>query len=566
VEAYSKRVRNGSIALAGILKELFHGKEDVVSVVLPDILDDTFVNQLLLGTDSAHEKTKSTIIKSYYQRHPQLMENMPARHQGDTNIYVFGATKYVTNLKNMLKMTFKKRVRKYLNEYVEVNKDQNITNEHIVLMLFKIMGWPLSKQLKLLPALPASLQNEVAEQRRILGNIPATGIGKGWFLRNGNLINVLRYFVYLNRFKEQHGLPTFNIVPICRPKAHFITMDTLCFFGLMKDLKLVADNHEAFLDDDVGMKQWESQFGFRQLVGKMNSKSFTRTIDTDGVSIGFHFQRLLKPGEVKKGYVPEKPTNMDDYRVIGIDPGRTLIIYAIEKLKDDEYRSWVLSRKQYYAESGIFAANKKVALWTVPIQAKLNILSATSSKGMDLAEHERFMAAYIDTRDALWDEYLKPRWAESRLRVYGGKKRTFANFYNSIINADKSKPVLVAYGSAKFAPTGKGEIAVPVSRAYKECASRMKTIPTDEFRSTAVHHKDDSVLQYVKRADTDKKVRGLLWCCSTSRDGEGKFVNRDRNAAINILRCLVLPQRPASLTRTADTVKLVRVVKKTIPK
>jgi transposase len=53
-------------------------------------------------------------------------------------------------------------------------------------------------------------------------------------------------------------------------------------------------------------------------------------------------------------------------------------------------------------------------------------------------------------------------------------------------------------------------------------------------------------------------VRGLLWCSSTKETN--KFVNRDLNAAINILNCAKLPQRPKMLDRKFAKTKLTQKV------
>ena len=112
------------------------------------------------------------------------------------------------------------------------------------------------------------------------------------------------------------------------------------------------------------------------------------------------------------------------------------------------------------------------------------------------------------------------------------------------------KKVVIGYGSAKFNPTGKGEVAVPTSGAYKESCSRFLTIPVDEFRSTKIYNGDcKTVLKKVISKKTGNQVRGLLWCCSTIK-GKSKFINRDLNAALNILDCLVSSKRPIGLCRS----------------
>ena len=64
--------------------------------------------------------------------------------------------------------------------------------------------------------------------------------------------------------------------------------------------------------------------------------------------------------------------------------------------------------------------------------------------------------------------------------------RVFANFFNKIKDFDKSKPVKLAYGSAKFNPTGKGEVAVPTTGAFKECSYQFPMVLVDEYLTTKI--------------------------------------------------------------------------------
>jgi hypothetical protein len=174
---------------------------------------------------------------------------------------------------------------------------------------------------------------------------------------------------------------------------------------------------------------------------------------------------------------------------------------------------------------------------------------------------------YRDTinlhKDSLWSEYLKKHWRQQRFRLYGGKKRVFAEFLNRLGPLENT---VLAYGSAKFASGGKGEMSVPTSRAFKECYCRAKHVLVDEFRTSKIHWRDNSILHIVKKRNEDgslKTVRGLLWCNSTNQEG-GKFVNRDLNAAINILRCATLPSRPIILQRSRNQERIVQRVGKII--
>ena len=157
------------------------------------------------------------------------------------------------------------------------------------------------------------------------------------------------------------------------------------------------------------------------------------------------------------------------------------------------------------------------------------------------------------------------KWAAQRLRLYGGKKRCFAGFFNRISEIEErtGKKTCIAFGAAKFAPGGKGEVSVPTTSAYKECKTRFLTIPVDEFRTTRIWNGDKkTVLDAVERRDKEQKVRGLLWCCSTN-ERKCKFVNRDLNAALNIRDCLMLDQtnqRPDILCRSSKVKALPKMV------
>jgi hypothetical protein len=211
----------------------------------------------------------------------------------------------------------------------------------------------------------------------------------------------------------------------------------------------------------------------------------------------------------------------------------------------------------------MFKARERTAKWNLDVQDELLELSFESSKGVDLERHISYKNVYLKNFDNLWFEYLKPRWARQRLRLYGGKKRVFATYFNNIKNFDKTKRVVIAFGSAKFVPGGRGEISVPTSRAFKECQMTFPTIVVDEFRTTRIHHEDNSILEYIKRRDTNSELRGLLWCSSPNNN---KFVNRDLNAATvgNIRRCAMHLTRPSILQRSPNNVKLQKVVGKFI--
>lgn len=546
VVAYSKRANMASLALSHIIKQAFDNADDVTTVELPEVMDVTFIRQLFLGTAEAQEPYQ--VITDFHKEFPEY-NKVDVRHTLDRNIYSAGAINYKTNVKNSLRMNLESRIKKFAKQFTAV---EDLSKEEYIALLFGIYGWGLPSTIGCIYPIRDMVYSKITEHRYVLGLDEGSNVSKGWLKSAGSLEKILRYYVHLNRFKSANDLPLFNIVPVCQTKAHFITIDTSTLYGIMKDVALIDGKCNLNMFTSLQTEQWSSFIKYENVQGRNNN--FTGTIQTDGVSVCIHFTRPLNVNDAFKDIKPAAKKKIvhknvvigENDRVIGVDPGRSNIFYCAEPDGKGKFRTFVFTRKQYYNDSGIFKARTKTETWTKSIHENLNRLSKVSTKGVGLSDHKAYMSVYLENYDAIWDEYLKPRWARQRFRLYGGKKRTFARFFNTLQQADPSRPIKIAYGSAKFAPGGKGEISVPTSRAYHEFAMRFPTIVTDEFRTTKVFHEDGSILNSVVRLDKHENVRGLLWCSSTNNS---KFVNRDLNGAVNIRRCVVCPIRPPELTR-----------------
>jgi hypothetical protein len=95
----------------------------------------------------------------------------------------------------------------------------------------------------------------------------------------------------------------------------------------------------------------------------------------------------------------------------------------------------------------------------------------------------------------------------------------FARFLNRVeaaADVSGSRPTVLAYGSAKFAPGGKGEPAVPTSRAFKECASRFDCRVVSEFRTTRTYHENGTLLEKVPTTGTFAACRRIFRNGATS--------------------------------------------------
>ena len=545
--SFSRRIHNASLALSGIVKYLFSNVESdqLYNTPMVDVLNVTFLRQLILGSRT------NPIIDAFLNKFPELHDITSKRHYGDRNIYSFGATKYATNFSNSLRMNLDKTMRHILKQY-QVENEWSV--EQRTLTLFKICGWKIKRNYSFANAEQTSEINSIVKMHRgILGLDGDDFISERWLKNKTNQLNIIKYFVYINRERKQRDLKLLNIVPIAKIKSHFVTIDTYGLYGVLKELKIYKGNEEDFRV--FGNDQWGSIFNIKKLKGK--NKTFAGTIDTDGILVCTHFLREKNESDLFEG---------DDYkikesdRVIGIDPGRQNIFYGAEKI-NDRVKTYKLTRRQYYQESGIFKARDQTNNWLSKLQNTLQEMSTVSTKGESITDHRRFVDVYMKHKDALWNELTMEKWSRQRMTLYGGKKKTFAKFFNKIKDVDKERNVIIAYGSAKFASGGKNEISVPTSSAFKECRYRFRTLVIDEFRTTAVHYEDDSILQKVCKKGTNIPVRGLLWCNSTIKS---KFVNRDKNAALNILRCANFLNRPVALTRVPNLPRINETIGKRI--
>lgn len=534
----SYKTQNASVALNLLIRKAFNEIEDVSEVHLSEFWDQTFVRQLLLGTESAKKPFQE--IETLYNDYPLLRPSLD-RSTDDKNIYTFAAIKLGTNIKNHLVLNLEPFIKKFVYKIHSSEDGKEIQR--------RLFGWKNVKES------PLTMEGQ-ATLKMIRKILQVETVGKAFLKAKSSPIVIIRLFVQFNRILEslenqETPVKLFNILPICKIKRHFITLDTIGMIGILKELKLIK-NKETYLNKEL----WESFLNVEKL--KTKAKTFTGTIDTDGTAVNVHF---TCPKDVVEDEPKEVKIDLKGKRVIGVDPGRTNIFYMVEEIEKDKFEKYRLTRKQYYVESGLTAAKKKSELWNLNVKEDLEMLSLASPKSVSLENFNNYLETMISVKNSLWTEYTHQKWSIQRLKVYGGKKRVFSTFLNKL-----GDNVVLAYGTAKFAPGGKGEMAVPVSRGFKECATRFEILPIDEFRTTKLYHKDFSVLNKVATRKEDKvtDVRGLSWYSTKENDKPSKFVNRDLNAAINILRCATLPKRPKELTRRAGLEAIVQKVKKII--
>jgi hypothetical protein len=560
VKQFSERAHLATLVLSGIVKKLFANSEVNAfhaPCIPPSFLTQTFFRQLLLGTDDA--RIPDTHIAAYLQNNPNL-PTIRARSLGDRNIYSHGAQTLLTNTRVSLRANIQSRLRQTLTQLQILHQ---WTDDLKRFVGQQILGHHYNARHHTPPLqVPEEVAGLIKYHRKILGLRDGEVVDKVWLESDGNLLNVLRYYVYLNRLRETSATQdtprwkAFDIVPMARIRRRFITLDADGLFGVLKECRLVGGSMTCFRANI--MDHWHSILNIQALQGQ--HCTFSGTIDTDGISLCTHFLRPKGSLDAATDTIHITP----DDRVIAIDPGRSNIFYAVEKLPNGEVKRWKLTRAQYYHDAGMSQARHQTQVWLSSIQRSLAELSTVSTKGALVADHESYLAVLQQQYDTLWTDALKPRWARQRLRLYGGKKRVFAAFFEQLKSSPTdARRTVIAFGAGSFCPGGVGETCVPTTRAFRECRSRFLTKAIDEFRTSKIHWETDRLLHKVgKKSSPRTTVRGLLWCGPTI-SSEGKFVNRDLNGAMNILRCAV-GERPTVLRRSESNTHLVQRIERLI--
>jgi hypothetical protein len=304
---------------------------------------------------------------------------------------------------------------------------------------------------------------------------------------------------------------------------------------MMKNIKLIDCSRSDFTE--LRNEQFESIFRLNGLC----SGEFTNLLETDGTSLCVHY----KVPKVEKAKEASRNVKTNAKRVIAIDPGRSNIVFGVEKT-DEGNKTYRLTRNTYYTSSGMKTCNRKTTKWEKDIEKAEKVFRQQSLKTTNIEIWKLFLKDYSSVYNILWNEKTKKKWSRERFRVYCLKKKTLDTFFQSMNGTEKP---IIAYGAAKFNPSGKNELSAPTTHVSKVCSKFYETHFIDEYNTTKVCSCCDTRLCPVVLKD--RECRGLRWCCSTKCR---TFLNRDLNAALNILRCFTsAPGRPYSLSRNSRT-------------
>lgn len=515
VEKLSQMVVRGSMVANEVLLTCL--REDLP---LPDLGDKTnFFRHCVVGKSS--DPTISRVLQTQFANHPDINCDRP---KGDWAAVTIMTNRYAVNARNSFVYAFLKRQQAFVRKWLEF---QDLPKQHKWGIIRQINGWPSNT--------PDEFQepaiHELIKRHRELLQEP-----QDLHPKNLHPHVVVRYYYELQLFYDNIGCAKISLLPLCDHKRHFMTIDSTVLLNLLLNVSDKMGMNAPTWIQDIALynnmcsdaihvcrdEMWKKTFDLRSI--KRSSRyCFGHQVDTDGIAACFHYDTP------KSENADDKVGNpfLDAKRIIAIDPGRTNMVSAYDSYFDKYH---TLSRKEYY---GAFrGSTRKLKIWEDTLQPIHEEMSEYSLRSADQAKCDGYRNVYYKWYYTIWASRLALNRAREKLNIFSKKKQVLDRFFTNMRGPKDAPAPKVAYGASAIRPHAHGELSVPVKGVLKVCRKYYNTTMVNEYLTTKTHHACGSRMHPVNNEGnaSNRPIRGLYWCPTC-----GKFVNRDRNAALNIL-------------------------------
>ena len=332
--------------------------------------------------------------------------------------------------------------------------------------------------------------------------------------------------------------------------------------------RMVRKAHHNYRKTHRGQKQRHRKSSVKNGMGIFKSlskmeKCTPRTVLTDGVSMCIRYGILQTA-------LPCKNTNEENLQdfvlrtnatLMADDPGRVNPFFMTRR-SGKGFRHMKLSRRVYkiVGLSTHFQEERTNRKEIAVAAAEASMAETGGWKSRDLQGYKETMKVFHEHGKLMMEHYIQKDYTKFKMMSYRRKQSVIIQRFAHFIDVDKStkfalsnrvrhpisKGIVVGVGNASFAPSGKGETPVPttgiiklLSRYLKCRGMEYKIVQVDEFRTTKCCHQCGNVLDNLRDSETHHVIRGLKSCrhCGTTKT-DPVLLNRDANAAINILLCL----------------------------
>ena len=539
-----------------------------------------FWNVFTLGMEQ-HSRTdnKYPTLQRFWSEKRHLFVDL-CRIRGDSQAIVFAANQYGTNFYQDLKANFTNRLEKFIAEFckgeLHINHQQEI--EDVKNVLFQRKDYELKTEV-FNRNNSQQIGTFIDHMKQLIGlsgdeDLFSFKYDKFDHRLQKNLFEIIETHMFMLKFFEDRGLSkkTFKAAPMSKFGRKHLTIDNDVMYYILKEANSLkpGEDKKSFMRIDQTL---ENSKNFRRIFDCSNlfrdQREEITSITTDGVSVCFRFTLIVKTIDgleqepslrttkwladrkraerksAKKISISYKVLHENsEYqreieeckncpRVIAIDPGRSVIISAVEQFRDDQQiirKRFQFSRKQYYHESHLNRNKKKRKTWDQDIQSTLHYLKGFSSKsGGSLSRFEDYLLAVTSHWEELTSHYSKRKYARMKFDIYISKRKSVDRFIRTMKGKGEIEPV-IAYGNARFPSTGRrGERPVPVRWIRRRFENHYRVVDVDEYRTTKCCNDCGSELDVLRRIENTGKepdetcrlktrkseVRGLKFCRSS---------------------------------------------------
>ncbi|KAJ9521331.1 hypothetical protein QJQ45_001284 [Haematococcus lacustris] len=238
-----------------------------------------------------------------------------------------------------------------------------------------------------------------------------------------------------------------------------------------------------------------------------------------------------------------------------------------------EDRSGSSSNKRQPADIGSGLADERAFLFDPATQVGGNVkleqqhLAGATPAGTSLVAIQRHVAVTLATWDAVWGEYLHPKWAEQKMRLHGAQEKVLERYFKKLEEEAASvslqlwgarKQLVVFFGNAGIGTRG-GWGAKAVLQACRKVVERPNSgkptdrvpgevVTVDGFRTNRVSSIMNSPQPCEEELDSSSPPGLRTGSPSRATPGDlGKWVESDCNAALHLQRAGESKWRPLEL-------------------
>lgn len=283
---------------------------------------------------------------------------------------------------------------------------------------------------------------------------------------------------------------------------------------------------------------------------KSRKYRFHHEITTDGVAVTLLYSKEspIRSAEEHVRKQKTEPSNNPPGRHVGLDPGKRNIATMV----DENGITLKYKTRQRNHESRLTRYRKvlqkeKRAAGIEEMDAKLSLHSRYTN---DHAEFSAYLYALREHDENTREFYSQDRWRGWRFRIYCNRKKSEDLFLAKTARTYGAS-CCIHYGDWSRRDQMKGCDPSPTVGLRKLISRRFEVREVDEFRTSKTCNLCMKPLcSYRKK---DNKLSYSRLCCTNKCGSNGKlskrFVDRDLNAASNILLAGTSLKRPLALTR-----------------